>query len=382
MKVIRINDYNAPALLEDASTPEIGVDEVLVRVQAAALNPLDVKLQSGALREMMPLSFPYALGTDLAGTIERAGPLAEHWHEGDKVVARLDPAKGGAMAEFSCRPGGPARRWPTTVSTEEAAGVPTTGGTAWQALFQTARVMRGQTALVHAGAGGVGSLAVQFARLASARVIATASGDGIEVARRFGADRVIDYRSAQFWEQLVRRGRGARHGGRRNPAALVRGAAPGRHPGLDHLAARRGARQGPRRCRDFHVPPVGGRPPGCRTRTACRGQAEAAGGPQGRARRLRRRIPVSGVRPRPRQDCRRPRLMVVAVDPGADLPEWSRRGREDRADQRLGCIGRLRSTLDDGADEGCDGPLRLRSPDAISDSIRRRLHRVRLSPSA
>lgn len=182
--------------------PEIGADEVLVRVEAAALNPLDVKLQSGALRGMMPLSFPYALGTDLAGTVERAGPLAGRWHEGAKVVTRLDPAKGGAMAEFAVVPVVQLAAAPATISMQEAAGVPTTGGTAWQALFQTARVARGQTVLVHAGAGGVGSFAVQLARLAGARVIATASGDGIGVAQRLGANQVIDYRSARFWEQV------------------------------------------------------------------------------------------------------------------------------------------------------------------------------------
>ncbi len=202
MKAARIHDYDVAIAVEEVQVPEPGPAEVLVRMHAAGLNPLDVLLHGGRRRDVFPLSFPYTLGTDLAGTVERAGPLAARWRQGDRVVARLDPTRGGALAGFAVVPAASLAAVPAGVSLEEAAGVPTAAGTAWQALFERANVTRGQTVLIHAGAGGVGSFAIQLARIAGARVIATASGSGIELARRLGANQVIDYRTENFAEKL------------------------------------------------------------------------------------------------------------------------------------------------------------------------------------
>jgi NADPH:quinone reductase-like Zn-dependent oxidoreductase len=202
MKTFRIGNYNAAPVVEDIQTPDIGPGEVLVRVKAASLNPLDVKLQRGVMHAFFPLTFPYTLGTDLTGTVEHTGSDVSRWHKGDKVVARLDPTSGGAFAEFAVVKDDYLVSVPRTVSLEEAAGIPTTAGTAWQALFEVADLKRGQSVLVHAGAGGVGSFAIQFARSVGARVIATASGEGIEIARRLGADQVIDYRSENFADKV------------------------------------------------------------------------------------------------------------------------------------------------------------------------------------
>ena len=202
MEAVRIHGYEATPVLEEVQTPDIGPDEVLVRVQAAGLNPLDVQLCSGKMHGFFPLAFPYTLGTDFAGTVERVGASAGRWRRGDRVVARSDPTKGGALAGFAVVPAAYLAAAPTRVSLGEAAGVPTAAGTARQALFEVADLHRGQTVLVHAGAGGVGSFAIQLARTAGARVIATASGTGIDVARRLGADQVIDYRSERFEDKL------------------------------------------------------------------------------------------------------------------------------------------------------------------------------------
>lgn len=202
MRAVRIHQYGPSPALEEVQMPEAGADEVLVRVTAASLNPLDVQLCSGAMHGFFPLGFPYTLGTDLAGTVERAGASATPWRSGDQVVARLDPTRGGALAEFAVLPAAYLAAAPTKVPLQEAAGIPTAAGTAWQALFEVASLERGQTILIHAGAGGVGSFAVQLARTAGARVIATASGTGIDVARRLGADQVIDYRSEDFAKML------------------------------------------------------------------------------------------------------------------------------------------------------------------------------------
>lgn len=202
MDAVRIHEYGAVPVIEDVPVPDVGPDEVLVRVKAAGLNPLDVQLVSGRMHGFFPLTFPYTLGTDFAGTVERPGASAGHWRQGDRVVARLDPTKGGALAGFATVPATYLVAAPERVSLEEAAGLPTAAGTAWQALFEVADLQRGQTVLIHAGAGGVGSFAIQLARTVGARVIATASGTGIEVARQLGADQVIDYRAERFEDKL------------------------------------------------------------------------------------------------------------------------------------------------------------------------------------
>jgi NADPH:quinone reductase-like Zn-dependent oxidoreductase len=202
MKTFRIGNYHAAPAVEDVQTPDVGPGEVLVRVKAASLNPLDVKLQRGLMHAFFPLTFPYTLGTDLAGTVEYTGRDVTRWHKGDEVLARLDPTSGGAFAEYAVVRDDYLVSVPRTVSLEEAAGISTTAGTAWQALFEIANLKRGQSVLVHAGAGGVGSFAIQFARSVGARAIATASGQGIEIARRLGADQVIDYQSENFSDKL------------------------------------------------------------------------------------------------------------------------------------------------------------------------------------
>jgi len=198
MKALRIGNYNAAPVVEDVPTPDISPGEVLVRIKAASLNPLDVKLQRGFMHAFFPLAFPYILGTDLVGTVEYAGSDVTRWRKGDEVLARLDPTSGGAFAEFAVVRDDYLVSVPKKVSFEEAAGIPTAAGTAWQALFEVADLKRGQRVLVHAGAGGVGSFAIQFARSVGAHVIATASGTGVDIARRLGADQVIDYRSENF----------------------------------------------------------------------------------------------------------------------------------------------------------------------------------------
>lgn len=212
MTIARIHDYDAAITFGDTpvytDTSAPGADEVLVRVAAASLNPLDVLLHSGKRREVFPLTFPYTPGTDLAGTVVRAGALAARWRPGDRVVARLDPTRGGALADYAMVPATYLAAIAPHVSFDDAAALPTAAGTAWQALFDVAHLTRGQTVLVHAGAGGVGSFAIQLARRVGAQVIATASGDGIELAHRLGADQVIDYRSENFAERLSGNGAG------------------------------------------------------------------------------------------------------------------------------------------------------------------------------
>lgn len=202
MRAVRTTGYNVAPAIEEIEMPEMASDQVLVRVAAASLNPLDVKRNKGEMDHFFPLAFPYTIGTDLAGQIVRVGADATGWSEGDEVVTRLDPTSGGALADYAAVPASYLVRVPPSVSLTDAAGIGTAGATAWEALFEVAKLRRGQTILIHAGAGGVGSFAIQLAQKAGARVIATASGAGLELVRRLGADQVMDYRADQFWSMV------------------------------------------------------------------------------------------------------------------------------------------------------------------------------------
>ncbi|NDL62179.1 NADP-dependent oxidoreductase [Acerihabitans arboris] len=200
MKALRVGDYVSlnSASVENIERHVPGPDEVLVRISAASVNPLDLKLLSGRMSTIFPLSFPYIPGTDLAGTVEAVGALVQHLIPGDRVFGRLDPRKGGAFAEYALLPAHDLSLTPTGVDAAMAACLPTAAGTAWLALFDIGRIRAGQKVLIHAAGGGVGTFAVQLAKRAGACVIATASADNHGLLRRLGADEVIDYRQDDF----------------------------------------------------------------------------------------------------------------------------------------------------------------------------------------
>lgn len=198
MRAVRVPDYGRRATVEEVTIPTVGPGEALVRVAGLALNPLDLKIVGGHVQELFPVEFPYTLGTDLSGTVTEVGPEVTDWKAGDRVLARLDPARGGAAAEVAAVPVDQLVRAPTSVPLPVASGAATAAATAHQALVEVAGVRPGQTVLVHAGAGGVGSFAVQIARGLGARVVATATGEGLRIAHRLGAHEVVDYAAVDF----------------------------------------------------------------------------------------------------------------------------------------------------------------------------------------
>ncbi|WP_122314289.1 NADP-dependent oxidoreductase [Pseudomonas cichorii] len=198
MKAIRIDAYNDVPAEKTVSVPVIAPDEILVRVQAAALNPLDALVVSGFAAQFFDIKLPLTLATDFSGTVEHVGSAVSQWQPGDKVIAWADAGTSGGLGEFAAVSASACVRWPQSLSAVEGAAIPTAAITAWHALFSGAGLKRGETVLIHAGAGGVGTFAVQFAHKAGARVIATASGDGLELVRRLGADQVIDYKAEDF----------------------------------------------------------------------------------------------------------------------------------------------------------------------------------------
>jgi len=205
MKAIRIHSYGGPELMqfEDAPVPACGADDLLVRVFTAGVNPIDWKMRSGAMAAQLPKPFPITLGSDAAGTVTALGGAVRGFEIGDEVFFYAEFARGGTYAEYVAVDASQVAKKPRTVSFSTAAALPTPGQAAWTALIETAKVERGQRVLIHGGAGALGTIAVQLAKEQGARVIATASGDGVALVKSLGADEVIDYRTQRF-EQLAR----------------------------------------------------------------------------------------------------------------------------------------------------------------------------------
>jgi NADPH:quinone reductase-like Zn-dependent oxidoreductase len=200
MKAVRIHRFGGPEVLQVDDAPDLTASDgkLLIRVSAASVNPVDYKIRQGGYPKVTDKDLPVTLGRDVAGVVETAGG---GFAAGDEVYAHLDWADGG-YAEFAlCAPGGVAAK-PASLSMVEAAAAPLAATTAWQGLFDHGGLKAGERVLIHGASGGVGAFAVQFARIAGAEVIATASAEALEQVRALGAGQVID-QEAQKFEDLV-----------------------------------------------------------------------------------------------------------------------------------------------------------------------------------
>jgi 2-desacetyl-2-hydroxyethyl bacteriochlorophyllide A dehydrogenase len=200
MKTASISIFGGPEVvaLHNSDLRKPGADEVLVRIEAASVNPLDLKIIAGYMQPVFPIDLPYIPGTDFSGIVSSVGEQVMHLKPGDRVFGRSAPTAGGAFAQQLIIAATELCLIPATMSFEQAAALPTSFGTARQALFEVGQLKSGQRVLIHAAAGGVGSMAVQLAHLAGAYVIATASARNIERVKSLGADEVIDYRTQDF----------------------------------------------------------------------------------------------------------------------------------------------------------------------------------------
>lgn len=201
MKAVRLLEYGGQLLFDDVPKPAIVQDEVLVKVRSAAVNHLDLVKASGVARQILPIDLPWIPGHEFAGVIEQIGSDTAAFAPGDAVFAAN--VTGGVFAEFIAVNPALIAKKPSNLSFEEAASVPVAAQTAWQGLFTHGRLEKGQTILIHGGAGAVGAYAVQLASHAGATVIATASGDAEAYVKQIGALRVINYREEQF-EKVLR----------------------------------------------------------------------------------------------------------------------------------------------------------------------------------
>jgi NADPH:quinone reductase-like Zn-dependent oxidoreductase len=203
MKAIRLHEYGGPEklLLETAPVPMPAPNEILIKVHAAGINPVDWKIRSGDRKDKMARSFPSILGWDVAGTVAYTGSLVAHYKEGDKVFAMLDLMRDGAYAEYVLAKVNHVAFAPA-ILLSAAAGVPLAAQTAWVGLFEMGNLKKKQKVLIHGGSGGVGTFALQFAKLIGAYIITTTSGANMALVKSLGADEVIDYKKQDFSEDL------------------------------------------------------------------------------------------------------------------------------------------------------------------------------------
>lgn len=206
MKALTISQFGGveEAAWKDLPVPQPQSEEVQIKISHAAVNPVDWKICEGYLRKLLPHAFPLIPGWDASGTISAVGEKVNTFKVGDKVFAycRKPTVQWGTYAEYVCLEAEHVAPMPKTLDSAQAAAIPLVSLTAWQALFDDARLQKGQTVLIHAGAGGVGSMAVQFAKNAGAKVFTTASANHHDYVKRLGADVAIDYRHKSFVEEV------------------------------------------------------------------------------------------------------------------------------------------------------------------------------------
>lgn len=204
MKAIVVKAFGGPEVLkyEDAPRPEPKEDEILIRVMAAGVNPVDAYIRMGRFHGGSG-KLPFTPGMDVAGVIEKTGAKIDKLKAGDPIYAYLSFQEQGGYAEFAIAKQDEASLKPKNIKFEEAAAVPLAATTAWQALVDTAKIDNGQTVLIHGGSGGVGSFAVQIAKARGAKVIATASTPNQDLLKQLGVDQAIDYTTTKF-EEVVK----------------------------------------------------------------------------------------------------------------------------------------------------------------------------------
>jgi NADPH:quinone reductase-like Zn-dependent oxidoreductase len=203
MKAFIIDRYKDEGRIAEVPEPAPGDKDVLMRVHTAGVNALDSKIRSGEFKQILPYRFPLILGNDVAGVVDRIGSGVRGFNPGDEVYSRPSAKRIGTFAELIAVDADDIALKPKKLTMVEAASIPLVGLTAWQALVEKANLQRGQKVLIHAGSGGVGSIAIQLAKHLGATVATTTSAENIKWVRALGADIVIDYKKEDF-EAILR----------------------------------------------------------------------------------------------------------------------------------------------------------------------------------
>jgi len=205
MQAIVLDRYGGPETLqmETVARPEPAEDEILIRVIAASINPVDVAIRSGKYADYFHTTLPLIPGMDISGVVEKTGSKIAQVKKGDPVYGFFTLQKQGGYAQFAVAKETEFARKPKSISFQQAAAVGAVGSTAWQALIDAGHLQAGQSVLIHGGSGGVGHMAIQIAKARGAHVTATASSANQEFMRKLGADQTIDYTKSKF-EDVVK----------------------------------------------------------------------------------------------------------------------------------------------------------------------------------
>jgi len=199
VKAFILDRYGKGALrMGEMPQPDLNDDDVLVDVRAAGINPLDSKIRDGEFKLILPYKLPLVVGHDMAGIVVATGPRVRRFKPGDEVYARPDDGRIGTFAQSIAIKEASLALKPRNLTMVEAAAIPLTALTAWQALVERAQLKKGQKVLIHAGSGGVGAFAIQLAHHLGAVVATTTSAANAEWVKRLGADIVVDYRKDDF----------------------------------------------------------------------------------------------------------------------------------------------------------------------------------------
>jgi len=206
MKAAQISEYGDPSVVKivEVKKPEVKPGYVLVKVQAAGLNPYDTTVRSGSVKDAIPQELPITLGGDIAGIVAEVGPGVTGFNVGDIVYGQANVVAGnsGAFAEYAVTKAEQIGKAPSNLSIQEAASISLIGVSALQALTQHIDLKSGQKIFITGGAGGIGSIAIQLSKHLGAYVATSASGGGIEIARSLGADEVFDYKTQDYTQSL------------------------------------------------------------------------------------------------------------------------------------------------------------------------------------
>ncbi len=203
MKAVTINRYGSIDVLEysEIEKPQIKPDQLLVKIHATSINPVDWKIRQGQLQLLSGFNFPLVLGCDLSGVVLEVGEQVENFEPGDEIYTFINPLVGGAYVEYIAVPANTAALKPKNMNYSQAAAVPVAGLTAFQGLLDLAQIRPGQKVLINGASGGVGTFAVQIAKAMKAEVIGVCSNNNITLVESLGANRVIDYNQINFTKE-------------------------------------------------------------------------------------------------------------------------------------------------------------------------------------
>ncbi|PDZ83509.1 NADP-dependent oxidoreductase [Bacillus toyonensis] len=203
MKAMIIDRYGkVPMRMTEVPTPEINEYEVLAEIHAASINPIDFKIRDGKVKMLLKYEMPLILGNDFSGVIVKMGAKVTNFKVGDEIYARPRKNKIGTFAEYIAIHEDDIALKPNNLSFEEAASIPLVGLTSYQALHDIMQLQKGQKILIHAGSGGVGTFAIQLAKIMGATVTTTASEAGANLVTSLGADEIINYKTEKFEDIL------------------------------------------------------------------------------------------------------------------------------------------------------------------------------------